>query len=96
MMTENGQNPQPMLPTSIRTAALVSGSLLHFDESTPTVVEKLEAARIGGKPAELHSDGRLSYVSPKAAEAWITVWEVNPTIVRAPAEADSLMRPRFG
>lgn len=94
---ENGQNPQPMmLPASIRTRAIVAGNLLDFDESVRVVVTRLEAARVGGEPAELHADGRLSFVSPKAAEAWITAWEVNPSILRAPADADHAMRPRFG
>lgn len=85
---------QPMLPASIRTRALVAGQLLDFDEVIDVVVTRLEAARVGGNPAELRADGRKVAVSPEAAKAWVTAWEVNPAIVRAPAQADSLLRPR--
>jgi hypothetical protein len=85
---------QPMLPASVRSRALVAGQLLDFDETIDVVVAKLETARVGNNPAELHVDGRKVAVSPEAARAWVTAWEVNPSIVRAPAQADSLLRPR--
>lgn len=84
----------PTLPASIRSRALVAGQLLDFDEPVQVVVARLEAARVGGNPAELRCDHRLVVVSPEACKAWVTAWEVNPSIVRAPAEVNDLLRPR--
>lgn len=84
----------PTLPASVKTAALVAGQLLHFDEHVDVVVERLETARVGGQPAELTADHRKVVVSPQAAGAWVTAWQVNPTIQRAPAGAEHVLRSR--
>lgn len=103
----NGQQPfgdeipQPALPQSIRTMALVAGQLLYFDEVLDVVVARLEAARIGNAPAELHMDNRRMTISNEMAKLWMNAWDVNPAlkVVREGQPTLDLMRrigPRAG
>lgn len=87
----NGEQP-PTFNASINTRVLVSGQLLDFDENVGTVVERLEAARVGGNPAHLHSNGCSVYVSPEAAKGWHSAIAIGRAIKLASAEFASQLK----